>query len=278
MGLINELQEVAEQGSATETLRKAKRACTKLNETEILDWVNRELNGYPDKQNLPKYRRGSGTLCYNTNGYIPAGFGHVKSGISPLSGFGEPVDYAISEPISTVMEWIRAYESGKGLYVPVTQKTGDMIKSKLISNFPEAIEQITILLQVDESFVRDIPEQVNNAVLDWACALEMAGVQGESHTFSQEEKTSAGGVSFNFHNSSIESFASASTNSGTAKSNSSKTTERDQQIESEPLIKSRFLSKIGSAYGLIGTGATIFGAVIGWFALHKQYGWWFFGL
>ena len=61
----------------------------KLNRSDISDWLNAELNGYEVEHPLPDYRLIGSTVAYNTNGYVPAGFGMMKNGIEDLPFFWE---------------------------------------------------------------------------------------------------------------------------------------------------------------------------------------------
>src|SRR4051812_1229481 len=84
MGIVNELQISAENDDAVTVLRKAKRLSFKLGRKDISEWVEHELNGYPNNNELPVYRNVPVSLCYDTNGYIPAGCGMSMSGILPV--------------------------------------------------------------------------------------------------------------------------------------------------------------------------------------------------
>ena len=58
MKLIDEIIELLSsiEGSLTEALLKTKVLLHKIGHKELVDWVNNELNGYPNKDNLPEYR------------------------------------------------------------------------------------------------------------------------------------------------------------------------------------------------------------------------------
>lgn len=198
MGLVNELQESAERDDALTVLRKAKRVCAKLNRRDILEWVNLEQNGYFSVDEVPAYRVGPLTICYNTNGSVPAGFGYIKSGIFPIPGGEGMINGDIQEPLSTVLGWIIAIDKGDNIYVSVPKNAANILKQGFRTNMPEIIDQFTYLAQQNESIIRDIPEQVKNRVLDWACELDMAGIYGEGHVFSTIDQEKAGQVTFNF--------------------------------------------------------------------------------
>jgi len=205
MGLVNELQESAERDDVLTVLRRAKRVSAKLGLQDISHWLDHEQNGYPNGEKLPSYRNVRVSFCYNTNGYIPAGYGMMKSGIVPLDGFNVGVTMPIKESVSTIAAWIVDMTSHKhGLYQTLPPDVETYIRSQMRCNWPEILDQLTFMARLDESQIRDIPEQVKNRILDWACALESKGVTGDSQSFSDNEKQSAQTVIFNISNSSID--------------------------------------------------------------------------
>lgn len=58
MKLLDEIVELlsSQETSLTEALLKTKVLLHKIGHKELVDWVNYELNGYPDKEQLPEYR------------------------------------------------------------------------------------------------------------------------------------------------------------------------------------------------------------------------------
>ena len=57
-----------------------------------------------------------------------------------------------------------------------------------------------------------LPERIKDTVLDWALALERAGVTGEGMTFTAKEKEVAQTVIFNIYDSNIEQLNNAGQN------------------------------------------------------------------
>lgn len=58
MNLLNEIIEAlsSQSGSLTDALLKTKVLLHKIGHQELVGWVNNELNGYPNDNNLPEYR------------------------------------------------------------------------------------------------------------------------------------------------------------------------------------------------------------------------------
>jgi hypothetical protein len=98
-----------------------------------------------------------------------------------------------------------------GVYVTVDPETERMIRRYVQVN-PMIANQISLILHLDSSQIKAIPEQIKDKVLDWACALESAGVTGEGLTFSAKEKQIADTVVFNISGSHIEQLNNSGTN------------------------------------------------------------------
>jgi hypothetical protein len=194
MNLINELQESCEKDDVLTVLRKTKRLSAKLERKDIIQWVNNEQNGYKWDSNkkmteqLPEYRCISVSLAYNTNGYIPAGFGQLMKGTINLFGWNfersQPVCYSMPE----ILTWIESIINGNGIYVEAPKEIADNIRNGIITNFPQIKDQIVFLSKLDSAEIRSIPEKVKDKILDWACDLESAGIKGDGISFNDKEK------------------------------------------------------------------------------------------
>ncbi|MCH8824779.1 MAG: hypothetical protein IH984_14875 [Planctomycetes bacterium] len=289
MGLVNELQESAERDDVQTLLRKAKRVSAKLRRDDISKWLNNEQNGYPDGAKVPSYRDISISFCYNTNGNLPAGYGQLMRGIVPLPGVGDGLTIPVGHPISTIADWVDSYNAGRGqLYETLDREKADLIRSKLTINRPDLFEQVTLMMQLNESGIRGIPEQVKNRVLDWACDLETAGVTGDGYSFSKTEKETAKTVVFNISHSTIDQLNSSGTNlqrqirmvnfniKNSTVGQISESGSNIQVTGTSPERKTVW-NHFCSWYGLLGITIGIISAIGGWYALHVQYGLWFFG-
>jgi len=58
MKLLDEIIDAlsSQQGSLTDALLKTKVLLHKIGHKELVEWVNNELNGYPNENELPQYR------------------------------------------------------------------------------------------------------------------------------------------------------------------------------------------------------------------------------
>ncbi len=154
MGLVNELQEAAERDDVLTVLRKAKRVSSKLGRRDISDWLEHEQSGYPDAAAIPGYRQIPISFCYNTNGYIPAGFGYLKSGIIPLPGLVQGCTREVYQPISTILDWIETMRAGRGIYETLSREAEGKLRGMLTSNWPEMLHHVTFMAQFDSSHIR----------------------------------------------------------------------------------------------------------------------------
>jgi AbiTii len=213
VNLVNELQVSAEQDDVLTVLRKTKRLASKLNRHDIAEWLESEQNGYSSRETVPDYRTVGVTLGYNTNGYIPAGWGMLVKGTEMLPDCGLGLKFPIPDSISIVLSWIESKGRAEELCSPVPAGSDLCRKLKSMFRFDQMIaRQITFLFRYNGAEIRAIPERIKDRVLNWACDLESAGVTGEGMTFSAKEKEIAHAVTFNIYGSHIEQLSNSGTN------------------------------------------------------------------
>jgi AbiTii len=209
MNLVNELQVSAEQDDVMTVLRKTMRLASKLNRDDISGWLEAEQSGYPDNLNVPDYRRIRVTFAYNTNGFISAGFGRLMNGVQELPTDID-VKVPVGSPLSAVMAWVAQMDKGHGIYQPVDEKMDQALRG-MYQFHPMYAKQISLMLRLNDSEVRAIPERIKDKVLHWALALERAGVTGDGMTFSVKDKEIAQTVTFNIYGH-IEQLSNSGTN------------------------------------------------------------------
>jgi hypothetical protein len=211
VNLVNELQVSAEKDDVLTVLRRATRLASKLDRQDIADWLRAEQHGYARGDAVPEYRRVRGRLAMNTNGYVPAGYGKLMNGIQDLPGFNFNPVIPVTEPISTVMSWIENMADGRQVSLPIDRNTEEdrFFRSHVEPMFRG---QVAFLLHLNSAQITAIPERIKDKVLDWACALERAGVTGDGMTFSVREKEIARSVTFNISDSHIEQLNNMGTN------------------------------------------------------------------
>ncbi|MEX2516662.1 MAG: response regulator receiver protein [Gammaproteobacteria bacterium] len=120
MKLIDQIIELlsTEKGSLTDALLKTKVLLHSLGQTELIAWVNSELNGYHDDQDIPDYRKvpaqvlaNLASMTFQANSH-PLPIGHLSDkqrenlessnltqSLAVLEKFSENPDGSLSSPI-----------------------------------------------------------------------------------------------------------------------------------------------------------------------------------
>lgn len=189
-GLVLELQRDAldRNTRVSDLLRKAFVISRKLNISEIQEWINYELNGYPrEEAKIPDYRKIHGTpkIWNPYHGWQPLNFSDPKMAYQ-LSC--RKNSQAIGE-----LDELVAKESSGGLYMPYPQHIINWLMERMCVPLQPS-------LLVPHTEVIGILDSVRNKVLDWALQLETQGVLGEGMSFSEKEKQSAHTVTYQVTN------------------------------------------------------------------------------
>ena len=163
-------------------LRKAHLIASKLKLTEFDEWLQHELNGYLDIDNIaiPEYREVKGSLkAYNPyRGWIPAQF----------------INDEIEKTVCVQKMWQSLGELQE-LYNQCTTSTFTVqfsaeAMATVASLFNTPIP-MNYALHVSVHYLKTIAESVKNCLLEWTIKLEDKGILGEDMRFSQEETTMA---------------------------------------------------------------------------------------
>lgn len=160
-------------------LRRAHVIAVKLGLKEFDQWISYELNGYPDQNACPDYRKVRGTLkAFNPyHGWIPAVItdGELETVIC---------EKKISNSISEIITLCKNPESRLVYEFP-----GDQVEH-LDRLFGSPLP-MRYALHISTASVMDIIEKVKNTILEWTLKLEEEGVLGEGMRFSDKEKQTA---------------------------------------------------------------------------------------
>lgn len=210
MNLVNELQVSAERDDVLTVLRKTKRLASKLNRDDIGEWLTSEQDGYPSAKSVPEYRNVGTTLVFRSTGWIPAGFNQIMKGIQDLN-FNPGITLGVPDAISTVLSWLNEKNENYGVFTPVPAES-ELAHHLSTRMNPVIRNQVTFMFRYNMPQIEAIPEQIKDRVLDWALALERAGVVGEGMTFSAKEKEIAHNVTFNIFDSTIGQLSNSGSN------------------------------------------------------------------
>lgn len=183
--LVLELQRNALDNSVstTDLLRKALVVARKLRVHDLVEWLNHELNGYPDDANVPSYRRLRGELRVHNpyHGWIPLTLDSVDHA-NALSNRQTTQSIAELDKI--------ANSEAPNVYMRLSKE----VEYRLMQSMDIPLEPAVLLAKTQ---IHGLVSKVRNTVLDWALALEEQGIMGEGLSFSPEEKEQAGNVTLN---------------------------------------------------------------------------------
>lgn len=190
MSLISELQQEAlnEKASVVSLLRKALLVAQKLDFEDFADWVEKELEGYPEKGDLPEYRRVRGIV---RAGDMDRGFQTVHIPDAKLSERFSTM--WMHNPIGELEDMLAAAKPGAEAMLFFSPK----IEQQLMEAMNRRA-QPSLHLQMSQ--LRKIVDAARTAILKWALRLEREGVLGENLSFTKKEKERASQTTVNIEN------------------------------------------------------------------------------
>ena len=168
MKLISEIIDLLsnEDGSLTEALIKTKVVLHKIGHKELIDWVNNELNGYPDDSNLPSYRvlpaqvlANMANMAYQVNAH-PIPTMHLKE------SYRESLETAKMTESLAVLEKFTESDGGS-LRRPIPMEANHMLGEPLSGGFQ--IQSAWSEIQL--SGITSILTQVRSRLLDFLLEL-----------------------------------------------------------------------------------------------------------
>ncbi|WMI72114.1 hypothetical protein RBH88_03170 [Aminobacterium sp. MB27-C1] len=187
--LVLELQREAMNTNSllSDILRKALVVATKLKIDDFKRWIESEMKGYAENQ-IPSYRKVKGSVkAWNPyNGWIPVII--EDSEVSELISKRD-----IGQPISELESLLTEKDKGGVLQVPLPHEW----IMKLFSHSEQFQLGMVPTLIVDGSQLAGILDAVRNEILEWSLELENQGIIGDGMSFSSEEISKAGSVTYN---------------------------------------------------------------------------------
>ena len=172
----------------TDLLRKAFVTARKLKIAEFEKWVTNELNGYENVEDIPEYRRISGSAkAWNPyHGWQPVVFpdSEIEKALSI-----RPCNQTIAE-----IESLLGTESKSGtLQMPYPADTEQQLRKAVGFH-----TQITLIIP-STALVR-IVDAVRTIILNWSIKLEEDGIIGVGLSFTKQERETAERTSYNINN------------------------------------------------------------------------------
>ena len=160
-------------------LRRAHVIAVKLGLKEFDQWISNELNGYPNQDACPDYRKVRGVLkAFNPyHGWIPT--------LIPDAELEKAIcEKLVPNSISEIITLCKTAENGL-----ISEFTGKQLN--LFNRMFDSPLPMRYALHISGASVMDIVEKVKNAILEWTLKLEDEGILGEGMRFSDEEKQTA---------------------------------------------------------------------------------------
>lgn len=154
-------------------LRKAYLVAKKLKLQEFQEWINSELNGYIDKDEIPEYRllKGEIKAWDPYHGWLPVILKNENKNITT---------HMTADSIANLLN---VYENSTNGSAFLQFGTG---LNNLLS---QAINFNTkFVLEIGTNQIYNIIERVRNIILDWSITLEEKGILGEGLQFNETEK------------------------------------------------------------------------------------------
>jgi hypothetical protein len=167
--LIDEIIELlsSKEGSLSEALLKTKILLHKIGHKELIDWVNNELNGYPDKDNLPEYRilpaqvmANLANMAYQIN-HHPLPIGHLSK------KYQDMYKYARLNESLAVLEKLASRDKG-ALQAPIPMEVNGLLGKNLDNGYIVQRAWCEIgIANVEQIFI-----QVRSRLLDFVLSLK----------------------------------------------------------------------------------------------------------
>lgn len=162
----------------------------KLNVADFQSWVEKELNGYSDINEVPEYRTVVGQpVAFNRL----RGWEHIMTHLLDPEVTEKISTFHINYPISEI-EFDLRRDKQPGSYLITYPKAEEAALMNAL-NYPAKPAVL-----VTESKFQGILDAVRTIVLEWSLKLEEAGILGSDMTFSESEKTKASSVIQNINN------------------------------------------------------------------------------
>lgn len=160
-------------------LQKAHLIAVKLKLSDFDQWIQYELNGYPDKESCPEYRKVRGTLKYFNQYY----------GWYPIIIPNNEIEKLICERkmANSISEIVSLSDSPENNLI--AEFSGE--ESAFLDKHCNMLIPQRYALHISSTAAKDIEEKVKNAILEWTLKLEEEGIVGENMMFTEKEKDCA---------------------------------------------------------------------------------------
>ncbi len=158
-------------------LRKCVVIATKLQLEDLLRWAKKELNGYEQGDEVPRYR----TVPVEVKAYNP-----YQGAWLPFLWEQEPPEELrkrkLYQSVAQLNDLVSKHDGVLAMNLP------NQVARKLM-DAAETVQPPVFI--VSKTSVRGVLDTLRNVILDWSLKLEAEGILGKGMTFTNEEKSSA---------------------------------------------------------------------------------------
>ncbi|EJC9024358.1 abortive phage resistance protein [Salmonella enterica] len=187
---VLKLQDMAGSSSTNieDLLSRAKMISVKLGLKDISEWLQYELNGYPNYDLLPDYRILTETPIRAFNpyvGWIPYHLGNISNQNQEI--YNSLTTVNLNNPVSMLVEYSKSKST---LYTDLPDFVVDFLQKASGTNF-------RLCWEINPTQITKIISNIRSKILDWALLLENKGIFGDGLLFSLEEKKEAQSVTYN---------------------------------------------------------------------------------
>lgn len=184
--------------SVEKLVRLAYTIAMKLDIQEMVEWCYKEMNGYSQSDNIPKYRLiyihcWLSIDSYDRGGKVPFQEESVTLSIQELENLPQiGANYKKLEIDSHYKQELLELLNKDGLGY-------NLVKPSRATKMRQAIRQplFDICKIITNSQIDGIKSQVRQHILNWAISLEKAGILGENLIFTKKEKLMSANVTYN---------------------------------------------------------------------------------
>ena len=197
MNLLDEIRSdlVNESASVANTLRKAKILASEIGLPEFREWVEFELNGYPDQKSVPEYRQFQATNL----GTLSGPFGSLDKNV-PVPTFNLPERIKNSVENLIFFEGVGELEA-QALRAPLYKKWRPeyLIIAREYMGWSGGMELVDVQQPIPAHVILGILEQVKNRLLSFVLGLQESNITSEN----LEDRTVAPEIARNTFNTYI---------------------------------------------------------------------------
>jgi len=168
-------------------LFKTKVLASRIRHTHLLEWVESELSGYNEKNDLPLYRKSRGIIK-----------GTFKNGFAQYNNVEIPVGHLkkdILQMVSSISNYdcISSIESlldKKGVVITIPPRKKSYLENSIRKLGNPYFEFLHVYLEIPATFLPNIISNVRSKLLEFMLALEQEfGVEADIITLSKNNQT-----------------------------------------------------------------------------------------